>query len=133
MSMISAGPFGCSACFRADAETAARARRKFVHSARLADESHFGVNILACPACGQRCVSIFTEMIDWAGGDDPQYVSVLPVTQVESDMLIAGGDDLIARIESLGRGRPFLQVDYLKGGSQGVRWVNGGLRIGSHD
>jgi hypothetical protein len=120
-------------CFQADAQTMAQARRKFVHVARLADESHFGVNILACPACGQRCISIFTEMIDWAGGDDPQYVSVVPVTLQESEMLLAGGHDLTACIESLGHDRQFLQVDYPKGGPQAVRWVNGGLLIGPHD
>ncbi len=132
MGVTAAGPFGCRDCFQADAETVARARRGFVSIARLVGESHFGVSIFACPACGQRCVSIFTEMIDWEGGDDPQYVSVLPVTVQESEMLLASGDDLIARIESLGRDRQFLQVDYPKGG-RGACWVTGGLRIGPHD
>ncbi len=42
-----------------------QARLKFTPVAKLVDESHFDISILACPVCGQRCVSIFTEMIDF--------------------------------------------------------------------
>src|ERR1700722_13185957 len=94
--------FGCDKCFKADAQAMALAKTKLKFVARLVDESHFMVSILACPACGQRCVSIFTETIDWTGGDDSQYVSVLPVTLQESKSLQAGCDDLIARIQELG-------------------------------
>ena len=133
MHVTAAGPFGCRQCFQADAETMARARPELICIAPLVDQSHFDISILVCPACRQRCVNIFTETIDWEGGDDPQLVSILPVTQAESVMLIASGKDLIASIESLGRERQHLQDAYLKGGSRRIRWVVGGLRIGPHD
>jgi len=126
-------PFGCEHCFKADAESMARAKPKFNFIARLVDESHFIVSILACPACSQRCLSIFTETIDWTGGDDSQLVRVLPITPQESGSLQKSGDDLIPQIESLGRDRPYLLDNHPTGGPRQVRWIKGALWIGPHD
>ena len=76
--------FGCVRCWPADAEAAWEARRALARSAELIEESHFHVMLLACPACDQRYVSVFTETIDWADGDDPQHWSLLPVTAAEA-------------------------------------------------
>lgn len=125
--------FGCEKCFKADAQAMALAKTKFKFIARLADESHFMVSILACPACGQRCLSIFTEMIDWTGGDDSQYVSVLPIMLEESQALEASSENLEDRIEALGRDRAHLRDDHPTGGLRQVFWATKGLRIGPHD
>jgi hypothetical protein len=130
---MAAVAFGCEQCFKADAEAMARAKTKFKFIARLVDESHFMMSILACPRCGQRCVSIFTEMIDWTGGDDSQYVTVLPITEPEAQELLAGGDDLAARVEALGCDRPYWRDDNPTGGPRKVYWASGGLWIGPHD
>src|SRR5215207_172312 len=41
--------------------------------AKLADESHYGLAVLACRHCGQHCAKVFIEFIDWSAGDDAQY------------------------------------------------------------
>ena len=81
--------FGCPACFQAEAAAAWDAMRQFPRLAHLVDESHFDIQILECPQCGHRGVQVFTETIDWADGDDPQYWSVVPLTLAESEELIA--------------------------------------------
>jgi hypothetical protein len=50
--------FGCKHCWPSTAAAALRARDTFDHQVRLIDESHFGVNILACPTCSQRFVAV---------------------------------------------------------------------------
>lgn len=83
---MSAGrEFGCAECFAEDAERAGRWRLQGV--CELVDESHFGVAIRQCPACGQRFVTIFTEFVDWVDGDDPQYWDRVPVTQAEAERI----------------------------------------------
>lgn len=63
--------FGCKRCWPPSAGAAWKARGALTHVAELIDESHFHVMILACPRCTQRFVSVFTETVDWADGDDP--------------------------------------------------------------
>lgn len=126
--------FGCAQCFQDSAEAAAERRRGFSRVASLVDESHFTVRILECSHCGQRCVSVFTEMIDWSGGDDAQYWSLLPLTRDESERLMAQGEDVDVRtIEELGRERRFLQVDHPTGKPKRILWAEGSLLIGPHD
>jgi hypothetical protein len=131
--MSAVDQFGCERCFRTSAEAASEARRGFVQLARLVDESHLVVRILACPHCGQRCVSVFTEMIDWSSGDDAQYWSLLPLTLEESEQLLAQGEQVELRlIESFGRERCYLQVDFPTGKPKRVLWAERHLLIGPH-
>jgi hypothetical protein len=132
--MIAAARYGCERCFQASADAVEEARRKFIELARLVDESHFIVRILACPHCRQRCVSVFTEMIDWSGGDDAQYWSLVPLTDNESERLIAQGEHVdVHLIEALGSERAYLQVDYPTGKPKRISWAKGNLWIGPHD
>ncbi len=132
--MIHPDPFGCVRCFQCAARDAESARRSFIEISRLVDESHFMVRILACAHCGQRCVSVFTETIDWSGGDDAQYWSLLPLNEDEAAQLIEQGERVdIRAIESLGRDRRYLQVDFPTGKEKRVLWANGHLLIGPHD
>jgi hypothetical protein len=126
--------FGCERCFQAPAEAAEEARRHFTELARLVDESHFIVRILECPHCAQRCVSVFTELIDWAGGDDAQYWSVLPLTPEESGKLLLQGEQVdLGLIVSFGRARRYLRVHIPTGEPKRSFWAQGGLSIGPHD
>ena len=126
--------FGCERCFGADPEAAWKAVREFTELARLIDESHFIVRIVSCPQCDQRYVMVFTELIDWKDGDDPQYRSVLPLTARESEQLMAQGGKVDLRlIESLGTSRRHLRTSWPKGGTQGIFWAEGCLSIGPHD
>ena len=132
--MLTEDRFGCERCFQTSAHAALEARRGFTELARLVDESHIVVRILACPHCGQRCVSVFTEMIAWSGGDDAQYWSLLPLTLEESEELMRQGEQVdLKRIESLGRERRYLQYDFPTGKPMRLLWAEGHLLIGPHD
>ena len=76
---------------------------------------------------------MFTETIDWVDGDDPQYWSLLPVTEREAEELVALGEAAEERIVELGRDRRYLQADHPKGKEKRILWAQGGLLIGPHD
>lgn len=138
MSEMSTPPFpdgiGCDRCFQACPHAAAESRRGFRVLATLVDESHFGVCVEACPACAQRYLSIFCEMIDWADSDDPQCWSVFPLTTEEAARLMALGDAVDeATISGLDRDRRYLHVDHPKGAPAVTEWLPGGFWIRPHD
>jgi hypothetical protein len=125
--------FGCEICWPDDARAAWAARDGLIRLNDLIDESHFIVAILGCPICAQRYVSIFTETIDWEGGNDPQYWTLMPVTEAEASGLIQRGTSLDEMsLNTPGRGRRSLQRDHPKDGSPRVFWGNG-ILVGSHD
>jgi hypothetical protein len=133
---VEGGPkpdFGCGQCWPSTAETAWEARKGLTHVAELIDESHFHVMILACPSCAQRFVSIFTELIDWIDGDDPQYWQLLPLTETEAVDLIRHRDSLAAKeLNALGPGRRSLLRDYPKASEPRLFWGIG-IFVGPHD
>lgn len=127
------GKFGCEQCWPPAADAAWKARGVRTHLVELIDESHFRVMILACSACKQRFVSVFTESIDWADGDDPQYWTLLPITAAEAaDLVQQRGSLNEANLNTLGRGRKSLRRDYPKGVEQRIYWGSG-IHVGMHD
>lgn len=117
--------FGCKACFQGDAEKVWEARQ-FDSVARLVDDSHFSIAVMVCEWCGQGCVKVFTEFVDWSGGDDAQYWYLIPITADESDGLIAQGEKVDTKsIDAMSAGRRILQVDYPTGGEKRVHWAVG--------
>jgi hypothetical protein len=89
--------------------------------------------ILACPRCAQRLVSIFTETIDWAEGDDAQYWQLLPMTEPEAANLVGQGASLTeTKLEAIGPGRRSLHRDYASGSAPRVFWSTG-ISVGFHD
>jgi hypothetical protein len=122
--------FGCSTCYGKDPEKAAENLRNFKEIADLVDESHFTLQILSCPGCSQQYVFIWNETIDWNGGDDAQYTSVLPITNDEANELVAQGKDVkINRIEQFGQSRRYLVIDRPNSIKKFVLWANGPLFI----
>ena len=120
--------FGCPQCFGDDA--AAAWDHKLQSRITLIDEYHFDVALRLCPACGQQFVCIFTEFVDWADGDDPQYCDRLPLTDSVADALAAQGTAVdLKQIEELGRNRRRLKMDHPKGQPRRVAWANGGLSV----
>ncbi len=108
--------FGCERCWPSAADAAWGARGALTHEAELIDESHFHVMILTCSRCTQSFVSVFTEMVDWADGDDPQYWTLLPVTAAEAADVVQHGDLLTeSKLDALGAGRRCLRSDHPKG------------------
>lgn len=66
---------GCPLCRAADPESAAAA---WSDCRRCVDDPHLGVTLLRCMQCGDPALRIFTELIDWAGGDDSQASVIVP-------------------------------------------------------
>lgn len=125
--------FGCEHCWPPGATAAWEARSTLTHEAELIDESHFHVMILACHNCTQRFISIFTEMVDWANGDDAQYWTLLPVTEAEAADLVQQRETLTeALLEAVGCGRRCLRRDSPGGSAAHVFWGSG-LLVGPHD
>ncbi|HEX8068654.1 MAG TPA: hypothetical protein VF546_01800 [Pyrinomonadaceae bacterium] len=125
--------FGCALCWPADARAAWAARDGLTRLEELIDESHFIVALLACPRCEQRYVSIFTELIDWEGGSDPQYWTLMPLTQAEAEGFSRRETPLNEMsLNALGRGRRSLRREHPKDGPPRVFWGRGVL-VGPHD
>jgi hypothetical protein len=120
------GSFGCGQCWPPDAAAAWEARGSLTPRSSLIDDLHLGVTLVGCPTCNQQFVSVFLEFVDWADGDDPQYWTVLPLTEPEVAEL-AGLDrpSLIAKLNGTDRGRRCLQRDYPKGESVRLSWGTG--------
>lgn len=118
--------FGCDRCWPSDAHAAWDARDGLTRLKDLIDESHFIVAILACPSCAQRYISVFTETIDWTGGNDPQHWSLLPITAAEAVGLIHEEASLNeTRLNALGRERRSLERDHPRDGPARVFWGRG--------
>ena len=99
----------------------------------LVQESHYGVQITAC-TCGQRFVMVFTERIDWQGGEDPQDWLVMPIDEAEAARLSACAEAELPRVlAELGRARRFLVRTFPTHGAIRAWWREGGFAIGPHD
>ena len=120
--------FGCPLCFGED--PAAASKHHLETRSKLIDESHFDVKLCRCLSCGQQFVQIFTEFVDWADGDDPQYWDLLPLTDQEADALAAQGAGVdLKGIEELGRDHRRLKMDHPKGQPRRVEWATGRFSI----
>lgn len=89
------GGYGCERCWPHDAAAAWEARQGLAQVAELVQESHYRVAIHSCPHCRQNFLSVFTELVDWALGEDPMYWTVVPV----------GADELAALTDLKGEPR----------------------------
>jgi len=98
------------------------------------EESHLSITARACASCGQRFVWVFSEMIDWVDGNDPQRCTLVPIAQTEADELIAEGEQVREpSVERLTDGRPVLVMDFPKSGAKTFAYVGGARIIGPHD
>jgi uncharacterized protein YbaR (Trm112 family) len=124
---------GCERCWPSAADAAWKARDGLALTAELIDESHYHVMILACPQCGQRFLSVFTERIDWSNGDDAQYWRVVPITKSEAAELIHRGSALTEiEINAVGSNRRSLLRSYPTGEGPREFWGTG-ITVGPHD
>lgn len=52
------------------------------------DSSHFDRALIKCTQCNQLYFYEFYEEIDWEDGDDPQYITLIPVeSEQEADLI----------------------------------------------
>lgn len=124
--------FGCEHCLPSDADDAWESVSLLKIDSALVEESHFTVKLRSCRACGQNFISVFTETIDWADGEDPQFWSVLPITPTELSQLSTVGAGLITKLNGLAPDRRSLRHDFPKGASPKSFWSTG-ITIGPHD
>jgi hypothetical protein len=117
----------CARCTSADAATAWTAMlHERVRS--LVEESHYSIQITAC-RCGQHFVKVFTERIDWQGGDDDQDWLVFAIDSAEAERLSSAAEsELHGLVTALGRDRRFLVHC-----NAGTWWRENGFMIGPHD
>ena len=124
---------GCDQCWPQSASTAWERSRSLKHKHSLVRESHYHVTIAACPFCSQHFVRIFTETIDWLGGNDPQYSTVYPLSPEEADYLGQLGEDVTEQIlNGLPSERMSLIHDFPRAGGVQTHWSQG-IFIGPHD
>jgi hypothetical protein len=71
--------FGCDKCWPDTADAAWEARIHLESDEFIIDDTHLIVRLLSCAVCRQKYLSIMTETIDWANGDDPQHWVSIPV------------------------------------------------------
>lgn len=123
-------------CAGPDAAAAYETLRRAGPLFTLIDDTHLIIRVRRC-ACGRAWLSIFTERVDFAGGDDPQRRELIPLEAEDIAALepMAGRASEEALLE-LGDGweRRVLVRDWPGGAAQPVAaWRTGGLRIAAHD
>jgi hypothetical protein len=118
--------FGCEACYsEGDAQAAWRHFLDGVDTvAPIVGDSHFIVGIVRCRDCSQAFIRIFTEVIDWSGGEDPQYVTIMPITEAEATAFIDGNLSVL-RAGELGADRRHLRSDWPSGQPLRITWASG--------
>lgn len=125
--------FGCECCCGATAEALWGNLRNFARPHILIDQSHLIVSIRVCPACGQRWLQVFTELMDFEKGDDSQAWCVAPITAEESDSLVRQGENLaLPDAVALSEGRRYLRVVHPRGQERSVSWATGAMPLFPH-
>ena len=118
--------FGCAACWMHDALSTRNALSNLPIETYLVDESHFIVSIRRCKKCSQLFLSVFTEVVDFLDGDDPQYRIILPITAQEARALRRGGENLsLAQLGTLAPNRRSLHYNHPKGEEEITYWGTG--------
>lgn len=125
--------FGCKNCWPSDAELAWNENKQLTSEMELIDESHFHVLIRNCQKCKQLFLAVFTEVVDWADGEDPQHWLIVPLTEVEAESLRLQGQPLTeSKLHTFTLQRRCLHRDYPKGAEPRIYWGDH-FYIGPHD
>lgn len=96
----------------------------------LIDDSHFIVRVARCGVCGRAWLSVFTESIDWTGGDDSQRWMYTPLSEEEVGTIRAmseqAGGVSEADLMKFGKGERTLIRDWPSGKDETVEWKSAG-------
>ncbi len=126
--------FGCGHCWGSDADAVWMAKREFTTVTNLVDESHYGVYVLACPQCAQRFVFVYTETIDWSGGDDPSASNLMPITEAEAGELMRQGAAVTeAALGAVGPQRKCVLHRFPADSDDRQNFWRAGIVVGPHD
>jgi hypothetical protein len=124
------GTFGCGACYGTDASAVLAYYQSggLEIDERLSDDSHFGLTIRHCTRCDQPFLFVFTEFVNWNGGNDDQYTDVVPINATERAELLQRPGDL-QFLGSLGAGRRRLSTAWPRGEGKTIEWRTGAFAI----
>ncbi len=122
-------------CRSEDPAVARATLRRAHHTDTLVDESHFGVSISHCAACGQQFLCLFCEQVDWVDSDDPQAWVLAPITDAEAAALRALPDpnNETQILNIVATPRRFLRDLAPKGAPRTLEWVTRIPYIPPHD
>jgi hypothetical protein len=122
---------GCEQCYGEDAGAVLGwCRTNLTIVRRIVSDSHFGVSVRVCPGREQQFVAIFTEFVDWSGGDDAQYFDIVPVTAVElAEIGQAADGELTTDLGLLGAGRKHVASAHPTGEAGRVFWKHGTFSV----
>ncbi|MDX2092804.1 MAG: hypothetical protein SFX73_33365 [Kofleriaceae bacterium] len=129
--MADATTLGCTACYGNDAQAVLAYYQSggLEIDERLSDDSHFGVTIRHCTRCGQTFLFVFTEFVDWQGGEDDQYTDVVPISGAEAAEALQRPSDL-QFLGSLGTGRRRLATAWPRGAKEkSIAWRTGAFAV----
>ena len=130
----SAWDSGCDACMPDDADAAWSRVVKLRSIATIVDESHFITGIRRCTNCGQQFVSVFSEQVDWANSDDPQWRAIVAVKPADVERLVAlgpaGFETAFAELPPPSR---HLVRSWPGGGTAKNYWASGRVCMMPHD
>jgi hypothetical protein len=122
--------FGCPLCYGEDPEIVSTNHHAVRSTDGIIAESHFMVSLNRCPECGQRFLRVFTEFVDWQGGDDAQYVDVVPITEEEAAAIVRQGEDVDLRyLRDVGTGRRRLSIDWPSNRPRRIGWRAGVFEV----
>ena len=94
-------------------------KSRFERIETFVKDSHLWRYLLKCRECGQLYFFEFFEVVDWEGGDDPQYTTYIPVGTVEEATALSK-----LTPAALLNHFPRLQMDFPKSADGPVvRWV----------
>jgi hypothetical protein len=120
--------FGCRRCYGEDPQTVwAYYEEGLAVEQELVGDSHFLVQLRRCAECGQQFVWIFSEAVDWEGGEDAQRREIVPVSGAEAEAAVMLHSPSLA---ALGLDRRYLETDWpTDAADPSVEWSTGELRL----
>src|SRR5579871_6737879 len=122
---------GCERCTgESRPQSWSEVRERLSPDTNLVQESHLLVAVWRCSACRQAFLYLWTELIDWRGGNDPVYVTLVPLDESELATVEAAGDELdVAFIAGLGDDRRWLAYDRPSGAPARFGWRTGRIAL----
>jgi|GEM_PF-881379 len=84
----------------------------------FSEDSHFSRRLIKCKQCDQLYLKEFYEEIDWVDGEDPQYLTYIPVESQKEAEIINQVD--LWEFQAFS---PRINRDWPKGKQKTIRWI----------
>ena len=124
---------GCKQCWSSDANWVWEARSRLQKRLDLVDSAHLGVSLVACTQCEQSYLSVFTETINWRGGNDPVHWTLIPIMSVHAIEMAKRVKPVSESLLSDICGKASSAQRYSSSSGESRSYWGVGLQIGMHD